>query len=58
MKDIKSKDTKVYLNVLSKYNLHQRKHLGASALASPIMGACFLNNQKNDSRELPIRKGI
>lgn len=52
---MKSENTKFCSNVLSKYNLHQRKPLGASVLESPNMEAIFLNNKTSDSQErLPI----
>lgn len=39
--DIKSENTKFCSNGLNKYNLYQRKPLGASVLVSPSMKAIF-----------------
>lgn len=39
--DIKSENTKFGSNGLSKYNLHQRKPLGASVVVNPNMKAIF-----------------
>lgn len=41
MENIKSEDTKVYSNVISKYSLYQRKLLGAPALPNPNTKAMF-----------------
>ena len=51
MEDMKSEDTKVCSNVLSKYNPHQRKLLGASALASPIMEVMFSEQPKKRKKK-------